>query len=70
MSPARLEKQTDAPLMNWERWLCNHASIFLFICIVLLFLLIVAVFVAISNVAAAPTGTEANLYYNHLEAII
>ena len=71
MAPARLDKQDNTPLMNnWERWLCSHAPIFLFICIVLLFLLVAAVFVAMTNVAAAPTATEANLWYNNLEAII
>jgi hypothetical protein len=53
-----------------EVWLQSHASLFLFICIIVLFMLVLAVIVAMFNVSAAPTGTEQNLWYNQLERII
>lgn len=73
MSPARLQKNDVhrlTPNEKVEAWLNRHAPLLLVICIFLLFLLIVVLIVALFNVAAAPTGTEANVYYYHLEDII
>lgn len=53
-----------------ESWLQRHAPTLLTICIIILFLLIVALIVTIFSIYAAPTGTEANAYYYHLEDII
>jgi len=55
---------------NMESWLDRHAPLLLFICIILLGCLIVALIVTLFAVAAAPTATEANLWYNNLERII
>ena len=69
---ARLDKQPDniSPLMNWEAWAMAHATPILFVLVIVLFLLVLAVTVAMFNVAAAPTVTEANTYYYALERII
>ena len=68
-NPVRLSK-SNTMQENMESWLDRHAPLLLFICIIILFFLIVAVIVAWFNVAAAPTATEANLWYNNLERII
>ena len=71
---ADLHKQDNihrlTPNERISAWLNRHAPLLLVIFIFLLFLLIVALIVALFNVAAAPTGTEANVYYYHLEDII
>ena len=72
--PPRLNKQTEdefSPLMNkWDRWVQTHLTLILTVLMLFLFFLVLALIVAMFNVSAAPTGTEANLYYNHLENIV
>ena len=65
--PARLSKSETT---RWEAWMERHAPLLLFICIIILGCLIVALIVTMFAVTAAPTATEANVFYNHLEAII
>ena len=67
--PVRLSKKSSMQEKS-EAWLQSHASILLFICIIVLFLLVMALIVALFNVSASPLGTEANTYYYHLEDVI
>ena len=68
-NPARLSKSSMQE-NKMEAWLQSHASILLFICIIVLFLLVMALIVAMFNVSASPLGTESNVYYYHMEDII
>ena len=71
--PARLNKQDDdvSSLIDWDRWVQTHLTLILTVLVIFLFILVLAVIVAMFNMtAAAPTGTEANLYYNHLANIV
>ena len=67
--PARLDRQPEvSPLMNKQlAWVNSHALFFL---ILFLFILFVLVCMLVMVVTASPTATEANLWYNQLEAII
>lgn len=67
--PVRLSK-SHTMQENMESWLDRHAPLLLLICIILLGCLIVALIVTLFTVAATPTATEANLWYNNLERII
>ena len=67
--PVRLSKSYTMH-ERMEQWIQRHAPLLLFICIIILGCLIVALIVTMFAVTAAPTATEANVFYNHLEAII
>ena len=69
MSKARLHKMENG--LSWEQRIAPYVPYLLLILILILILLIVALVCTLMGVSAhSITGTEQNLYFNHLEDII
>ena len=66
MAPARLNKKTDnvSPVNHifdkMEAWVLSHASIFLFIALVMLFVLFVMLIWLLTGVSATESGAMRN----------
>ena len=71
-TPARLSKKENISFaMRWESLMYKYSPILLLLSLIILALLLFALACAIMGVSAHSfTGTEANVYYNNLEAII
>lgn len=72
MAPARLYKKTDnvSPVNHIfdkvEAWILSHASIFLFLALVMLFVLFVMLIWLLTGVS----GTESGVTYNQFNNIV